>query len=110
LHSRIAPNGCYGPDGCPGQLIRENIRSQDIQAFAGAQQLQLPDEKGLDQWVFRFLKGFGVMMCHLRADFFIHTGAGYVLNHAVQGIFGLGQGRSVAPEFLGKHQDTFFAC
>ena len=55
-------------------------------------------------------KGFGVMMRHFRADTIFHSGAGYVLYHAVQGIFGLGQGRSVASESLGKHQDAFLAC
>ena len=54
-------------------------------------------------------KGFGVMMRHFGADIFLHIGAGYVLYHAVQGIFCLWQGRSVAPEPLGKHQDAFFS-
>ncbi len=49
------------------------------------------------------------MMCHFRADFFIYPGTGYILYHAVQGIFCLGQGSSVAPELLGKHQDSFLA-
>jgi len=109
LQSRFSTNGRHGPDGCPSQFIREHIRSQGVQAFGRTQQLQLSDEKGLDNGILRFVKGFDIATCQFCADFFIYPGTGYVLYHAVQGIFCLGQGSSVAPELLGKHKDSFLA-